>query len=545
MTSKIKSVLSMGLSALMIAGNMAALPMRAIAEPAQEPIVITAFKGADEGSDIDYTQNYFLKMMAEKTGVMLDVKGYVVPPEEVATKKQLLLAGDDYPDIFLAGQFTSAEIMNYGVKEQMFIPLNDLIENTVNIKDRFEQRPQYYAMHTAPDGNVYGLPHFSECGHCRADTKIYVNIDWLDKLGLSIPTTTEEFYNMLVAFKQQDPNGNGKADEIPLTSNSSTAGPTFTGNIINAFIAADTAQGKYTRIVDGKVEFAADKPEFKEALVLLNKMYAEGLIDPAAFTQNTTQLSQVVSSDPTLVGAFITSGIYQVDMDNAYVYQNYRTIDALTGPNGVCYTPVFPIEDMNAKSNFTITDKCKDPEAAMRWMDEAVHFDNYMMRVYGLENEGWKYAEPGDKNVLGGEFKYVFLNTPADEKTSNVSFFGGPWGSLMEYRAMWSKAWPDEIMYTDKSVFEARIETETAMLAKHFPETMPDNFFLESGDETSEYGELHTTFRDYVGQSIAQFVTGTKSIEKDWDAYVNDLERYNLPRYLELLQKGYDSTKAK
>ena len=72
--------------------------------------------------------------------------------------------------------------------------------------------PIYEAQMTSPDGNIYGLPH------AEFDINNYVlmwNIirqDWLDKLGLEMPATIDEYHDVLVAFRDQDPNGNGKKD---------------------------------------------------------------------------------------------------------------------------------------------------------------------------------------------------------------------------------------------------------------------------------------------------------------------------------------------
>lgn len=257
------------------------MPTFAIAEEAaEEPIVITAFMDGDP--TLDYSQNYSLQYLEEKTGVRIDPTGYVFSDQEAPTQKQLLLASGDYPEIFLANTegaaFTFSEISTYGMQEGMLIPLNDLIASAPRLTELFEQRPEYYDMHVAPDGNIYSICRFSECGHCRAANKIYVNMEWLEKLGLEIPTTTEEFYEMLKAFKEQDPNGNGQADEIPLSGVES-----WTGGFLNAFLEIDDYNEKYVADIDGQIVFQANTEEFREALRYLNKLYTEGLVDPAAF----------------------------------------------------------------------------------------------------------------------------------------------------------------------------------------------------------------------------------------------------------------------
>ena len=77
-------------------------------------------------------------------------------------------------------------------------------------------------MITAPDGHIYSFPWIEELGagkesiHSVNDFP-WINVEWLNKLGLKMPTTTEELKQVLIAFKTKDPNGNGKADEIPMS----------------------------------------------------------------------------------------------------------------------------------------------------------------------------------------------------------------------------------------------------------------------------------------------------------------------------------------
>lgn len=518
---------------------LALVPSMSLADEA-EPIVITAFVAGNP--ELDYSENYTLKMMEEQTGVRLDVSEYLVTSSDAATQKQLVLASGDYPDIFLTG-FTYAEMLNYGVKDGTLVPLDEYLTTRLSefptIETLYTARPEYLNMLTAPDGHVYGMNHFSECGHCRAKNKTYVNMDWLEQLGMEVPTTLDEFHDLLTAIKTTDLNGNGEADEIALTSCEAT----FISYIINAFLPCEVGSGKFTTIKDGVASFGASTEEYRNALRYMKQLFDEGLIDEAAFTQTSEQMSQVVSGEAPMVGVFsVSGGIYQIDMTNEYAYGNYRLMMPLKTADGAQYADSQSIANMNAGASFAMTDACENPDAAMKFMDALMNFDTYMIRVYGLEGEGWQYAEPGQTNVLGGEYRYQFLDTTVGGSvtTDNVIFYGGPWGALMEYRALWSNRWPDDVLYSDSKYFESRIELETEELSQYFIETAPDYFFLTE-EETTEYSEILTNVKDYVKLATAQFITGVKNIDSDWDSYLGDLERYNVNRFVELYQKGYDS----
>ena len=268
----------------------------------------------------------------------------------------------------------------------------------------------------------------------------------------------------------------------------------------------------------------------------MHELYEEGLIDPNAFTQDKTQLKQAVCGETPLVGCFSCSGIFNMDMNNEYVYSNYKIMMPMEGPDGVQFANASNVMDNNVKGYFLITDKCHDPAAACRFVDELIDPEVSMISGYGERGISWDYAEPGQKNVLGGEYIYKFTGVKTKD---NQVISAGPQNGLKDHRAEWSIEASEERYYSDPTIYESRLEWETKRLSEYFPETMPSYFFFE-GAELEEYEELYSTFDSYIDQSVAEFIVGTKSLDGDWDAYLSDLEKYGLERYMELQQEGYD-----
>lgn len=518
-----------------------ALTPVAIADAANdEEVVITAFLEVSDTS-WDYSQNYFLNKVTEKTGVRLDTTGFVFSSNDAPTQKQLVLASGNYPDIFLMrdqSAFSYAEIYKYGVQDGFFIPIQDLVAEHMPITQAvLDAQPEYVNMHTAPDGNMYALTRFSECQHALGYYKMYVNTDWLTKLNLEVPTDLDEFKNMLIAFRDNDPNGNGVKDEIALTSRGDTL---FTGYFFNSYIDTDMVKGKYTRIEDGQVKFSANTQEFKDALAYMHDLYTENLIDPNSFTQDSAQLKQAVCGETPLVGAFSAAGIFNMDMKNEYVYQNYEVMMPMKGYNGTQIASSSNVMDSNVKGYFLITDVCKDPAAACRFVDQFLDPEMSMIGSNGEEGIAWKRAEPGQTNILGGEYLYEFTG---EKKIDNQIIGAGPRNGLKMFRASMSPRVSDEELMTNSAIYEARIEDETARLSAYFSESMPSYFFFE-GEELEEYEELYSMLKTYINQSIAEFIVGTKSLDTDWEAYCNNLNAYGVDRFVELLQKGYEMYKG-
>jgi putative aldouronate transport system substrate-binding protein len=201
-----------------------------------------------------------------------------------------------------------------------------------NLKAYMAKNPGLKGMMTAIDGKIYGLPNINECYHCGYCEKMWINKDWLDKLGLKVPTTTDEFYAVLKAFRDKDPNGNDKKDEIPYMgcASDSWQGDSF---LMNAFVLDTGDQytfGKteirtYYDVKTGKVMSIYDRPEYKEGLKYIKRLYSEGLVYSGSFTQKLDQFKQIIGSEPEVVGAF-PNGASCVVLDPATQSSIYSTM---------------------------------------------------------------------------------------------------------------------------------------------------------------------------------------------------------------------------
>jgi len=275
----------------------------------------------------DMETNQFTRELEELTNVHIEWD--LAPQANLAEKRNLVLASGNYPDAFMSAGFSLTDLMTYGT-QGVLIPLNDLIEeHAPNVKKHFEDIPTVKEKITAPDGNIYSLGSDQRCYHCGFSRKMWINQSWLDKLNLSMPTTTDEFYQVLKAFREQDPNGNGKADEIPLISAPSEV-DIF---LMNAFIYNEG--GNRFILNDGKVDVAFNKPEWREGLAYLKKLYDEELLDHTSLTTTAEQIKQLANGEVELLGAFpaLQPGTY-CDLAGER-WKHYSVVPPLKGPNGV------------------------------------------------------------------------------------------------------------------------------------------------------------------------------------------------------------------
>ena len=129
-------------------------------------------------------------------------------------RKNLVFASGDLPDVFIAMSLTPKEELTYG-SQGLLLPLEDLIEEYApETKGLFARYPEVEKAFTVPEGHIYSIPKVNALERASS-FKYFINELWLEKLGLEYPTTYDGFYQVLKAFKERDPNENGKADEIP------------------------------------------------------------------------------------------------------------------------------------------------------------------------------------------------------------------------------------------------------------------------------------------------------------------------------------------
>jgi putative aldouronate transport system substrate-binding protein len=479
----------------------------------------------------DINTNEFTKWYEKQTNV--HIQWILLPENEARDKLNLMLSSGDLPDAIMGFyNISPAQLQVYG-QQGIFIPLNDLIEKYgPNIKNGFAQYPLAKEVSTAPDGKIYGLPEINDCYHCSMSQKLWIYKPWLDKLGLKIPETTEELYQVLKAFKEKDPNGNGKADEIPLTTQVNGWNSNYDAYFMNSFLL-NPADRRVLK--NGKIDVTYNKPEWREGLRYLRRLAKDGLLDVNSFTQSGDQLKRLGQNDPAIVGSVpggTSLGLAPVENKEGARWSQYVTVPPLKGPSGFRVQPFSPYAPITV-GRFIITKAAKNPEIALRWADGFYQQEVEMDAYWGLQGKGWRWAKEGEKGIHGKQALYKQLltwgNTQNDQwSQTNVSFRSSDWrlGQISD------NPWELEtVLYRETKKLEP-YQQDTKM-------AVPPLYFTT--EQAQEGGELEAALTKYVDEMEARFVTGDADIEKGWDTYVQTLEQTGLPRYLELQQAAYDA----
>lgn len=482
----------------------------------------------------DFAANRFSKWLEEKTNIKVEWE--VVPEKSAQDKLNLVLASGDYPDVIMGFGVSPAQQLIYG-SQGVFLPLNKYIDQYgVETKKMFQENDYIKGLISAPDGNIYSLPQVNQCYHCSVPNKMWIYKPWLDKLGLKLPTTTDELYEVLKAFKEKDPNGNGKADEIPLAG-SIIGGSQIDLFLMNAFIYNNS---NHLLLQNGKIDVAFNKPEWKEGLQYLHKLYTNKLLDPQTFSQDDKQLKQLGENpDVPILGVAPAQnmGVFTQFFGSSGRWLEYVAVPPLKGPKGVQLASSDPWGISGG--TFVITNKAKNPAAAFRWADAMYNREMTLNSVFGRMDQEWRWAE---KTELGID------NKPAIWK--RLASFG------QVQNIHWAQTGPSyrsntlrlgEAMDPEKPNQEILLYNETK--SKYEPyrqkqeQVVPPLFF--NSDQSAEIADLQKIIGDYVMEMIARFVTGDADLTKDWDAYLKTLDGMNVKRYIQLYQEAYDSRSLK
>ncbi len=161
-------------------------------------------------------------------------------------------------------------------------------------------------MITTDEGNIYVMPFLLGDEMLSSVNGPALRKDWLDKLGLKVPTTIAEWETVLTAFRDKDPNGNGKKDEIPYLA---TIKPENETDLNHMFVGAYGITADFYQD-GGKVQYGPIQPQFKEYITQMARWYKEGLLDKDyATTDGKLKDAKVTNNQLGAFSAYAGSGI--------------------------------------------------------------------------------------------------------------------------------------------------------------------------------------------------------------------------------------------
>ncbi len=511
----------------------------ALSAPGAEPLSDETIKftvGIPQSATVENWDTNRYTLLLENT-LNVDLEFMELPSgTEFNQKVELMMigGGNDLPDIII-GSFDTASLVNYA-QMGMIVPVTEYYNTiayhtqqtadlcTMPMKDMLKYVTSY-------DGEVYGLFGISESlNNMYSGNRLLVYKEWVDALGMEMPQTTDDLLELLRAIKATDLNGNGQNDEIPLMGYSDTVDTNLMRSLMNPFVYCQ--ENFYMVQEDGTVTLSAMQDEWRDGLRFVAQLVDEGLISPLSFTQDKKQLTAVLTQEKPVVGVVANISMSILPASNP-MRDEYYVIEPLTGPTGLkqtAKTPSIPNVRM------IITKNCENPEAAFRMGDFMCREDVSLFNRFGEEGVEWAYLEtPGmsDYEPLG----YV----------GDITQMINPWGSLQN--VYWANVGP-QIM---NGTFIFRVAADPNAnnytgnrrvaegLVKEIEYANPNYVagLVFNEEEQKVISEYKSMVNDYIAESFAQFVTGGKSIDSDWENYLSEFQRMGVENYLAAVNNAY------
>lgn len=500
----------------------------------------------------DYKNNYLTNLLEKKLNI--DLEFYMLPTDatEVKTKVSLMVASrDNMPDVLITNSLTPEAILDYGSKGA-FIKLNKYVNDSGKAPNfaaiAKEDKSVILDSITSADGNIYSLPDYEPETWNLTPYRMYLNGSWLKKLNLSTPTTTDELYKDLKAFRDNDANGNGVQDEVGVYGYADGGyGENTVYGLMNSFVFYNGGgqNGGLALDKSGKVIAPFTTDGWKAGLKYLNKLYKEKLLSASMFTDDQTQFKATLNSATPVVG-FVSAGSTSnwTDVDHNNNFQQLDLISPLKGPEGLAYTPYTEYAPAQV---FFITSSCKNPDLAFKLGDTFLSKETSTVARFGEEGVDWSSA-------------------PAElAKTSNAFVDSGLYKSLsLVYKTnIWAqpsnKFWHNInprycTLERGNTVGNAMINYDpslkTAKLGaysyKNYYPAHPEKvlpLLHYNAKEAKASSEAITNITDYVKQSVAEFVTGARDIDSGWKDYLSQMSSMGLKDWIKNAQSAYDRTK--
>lgn len=468
----------------------------------------------------DFNTKYAIKEAEEVTGVHIEwiplIEGNT--EEKVAT----MLAGD-LPDVFL-GLLNDTMILQ---NPSLFVTTEDLIETYCpNIYATYEAEVEgWRTFLTYPDGHMYGLmANYRAAYNNSIDGTMWIRKDWLDNLELEVPTTLAELEEVLIAFRDGDPDGDGDPNnEIPWDwCQKHYAGEWYEQSRMFGLTLEDNAMFD---IVDGKVIDVARSDDFRTYLEYANYLTTEGLLNVEGITQEQDQYNANISNGK--VGVFTGWAPYTYTSDPE-LQEKYVSVGPLAA-DGYTYRTM-PSNLTANRCGFVITSTCENPELALQWWD-------YMSRDVvathtarsGPEGLTWEMIDGVPTARIytaedAAEFGYEDMAGHVGTSTFAASMGLTNCPPLIVDSLAPSPGTPSAIRADSVKQYEPYF-TEQVMSLGVVPADAQEEFdFASEG--------LEDAIMAYAADAILNGVT-----DENWDAYLKRLDDLNYDYYIDFYQR--------
>lgn len=466
-----------------------------------------------------------------KEKMNIKINWNVVQENNVISKVTLALSSGNMPDLFL-GMQPYDQIGTYGT-QGLLVDFNKYMDYAPNLQRMFKEIPETKFAVTAENGAIYSTPMYNGDRDPFAYEGLYINKTWLNKLNLSMPTNTSAFMKVLNAFKNNDPNGNGKQDEVPLYLVGNNMAGVLPACLYGPFgIAAYGGFVGYSINDSGKVQANYITTNYKTALTYYKTLYKNGLIDSNWLNNSENTLKNALNSNTTIVGAFVSH--QPLSLMDANKFSNYTLVPAFRDKS--VSKPTWSITNVENiwKGWAMISSSCKYPEVAVRMVDYFYSLEGTLTSQYGPQGYNWDVKKDGTIYMKDDYYKGTYSWVELTPQYSLPHYASDVYLKLIDRTK--SDLVPENTMASLKAAKDIK-----STYLKVTPKNVYPN--LAGYGRKSDYDGIKIPsdqLQTYVQTMAIEFVTGKSDIGAFWDNYVSVCKSLGCDQSVAIKQKAYD-----
>lgn len=444
-------------------------------------------------------------------------------------QKNVTLASGEIPDLVIRGFFKDDTANN----SSLFENLADDLDKMPNVKKYLDTKTDARKMSSTIDGEIFSIVSDRGSAYHASGQHMMINKTWLDKLGLQMPTTWDELTKVLEAFKTQDPNGNGQADEIPMqirklnTTGFGWYDPFLLMNstgIVTHFNGGPSTTGIYVK--NGKVASFLISDEFKSVISYYHELISKGLVPAESLTMDDSSYNGNLQGDGKTARVGIAFGW---DTQNTFgdgLMDQYVAMPVPAAPGVSQDNVVWDGSQMNNEyvNSTTVSANAKNKDTVFKIMN-LLFSEKYSVQQFKGDIPEWVEKT--------GDHEYTIADKYYDEFPSKAT-------SLEDGLSGWI---PDDVTIKNDQAGDQLQEVDKVYAEQytHFDpvkDVIPD-YINPSKDDNITLSNNNTAIFDYAMPKIGAWIRDG-GIDQAWDGYVSDLKKLGLDQNVQIWQKWYD-----
>lgn len=479
-----------------------------------EPVITSKMKG--------YSEMTVHQTAEELTGVHINWReeSYTDPKQ----KMNLMFSTGDTEDIVWDAWKHASGGPKKLLDEGLIVSLNPYIEKYApNLKKLLQETPGLLEQISTDDGRIFMFPTIRLDPITRANSGFAIRKDWLDRAGLPVPETIDEWYTMLKTFQDMDMNGNGLKDECFVSMGFEKTSQSMD----NFAVAYGLVAGTDLYVKDGQVKYGAYEPEFKDFVAEMAKWYSEGLLDPEFSTQDSKQFDSKMVND--MGGAYYGSlsgnmGKFITARSDDSEY-NLVPAPMPKAPDGKVHTGISGYGQM-VPHGASICSTNENIVETVKWLDW--HYSEEGTALYNWGIEGQSYEVVDGKN----QFTDLITNNPdgLSKDEADARYAGGVLTQMPIVE-------DPEVFLALKSLPQQKAASQLWCQADTSWLLSPLYFDSET---TTENANIMSEIKTYVAEQFNKYVMGIESMDT-FDQFQQQLKNMGIETVLANYQASYDA----